>query len=42
MWHDHSTVGGHSHFLVLMSLVYDPLVYLTTEEYAAKNKVRLV
>jgi len=29
VWHDHSTVGSHSHFLVLLSLIYDPLVYLT-------------
>ena len=42
MCHDHLTFGGHSHFLVLLSLLYDPLVYLTTEEYAAKNKVRSV
>ena len=42
IWHDHSTVWGHSHFLVLMSMLYDPLVYLTPEEYAAKNKVRSV
>ena len=42
VWYDHSTVRGHSHFLVLMSLLYDPLVYLTPEDYAAKNKVRSV
>ena len=33
IWHDHSTVGSHSHFLVLLSLLYDPLVYLTPTEY---------
>lgn len=33
VWHDHSTVASHSYFLVLISFIYDPLVYLTPEEY---------
>ena len=24
MWHDHSTIGGHSHFMVLFSPIYNP------------------
>ena len=33
VWHDHSTVIGHCHYLSLISLIYDPLVYLTADEY---------
>ncbi len=32
VWHDHSTIAGHSHLLVLVSGIYDPAFYLTTEE----------
>ena len=32
VWHDHSDVSGHSHFLVLISAVYDPAFYLTSKE----------
>ena len=24
VWHDHATIAGHGHFLVLMSCIYDP------------------
>ncbi len=37
VWHDHSAVGGHGHFMVLVSAVYDPAFYLTAEE--AKQKL---
>lgn len=40
MWHDHSTVAGRSHFLVLVAMVYDPLVFLTPKEYEAKYKTK--
>ena len=36
VWHDHSTIAGHGHFLVLVSVVYDPAFYLTTEEVREK------
>lgn len=42
VWHDHSTVASHSHFLILISIIYDPLVYLTPEEYKEKKCDRLV
>lgn len=32
IWHDHSSVAGHGHFLVLVSVVYDPFFNLTQEE----------
>ena len=34
-WHDHSTVGGHGHFLVLTSCIFDPAFYYTSEEMRA-------
>lgn len=40
IWHDHSTVAGRSHFLVLVSMIYDPLVFLTPEEYNEKHNIR--
>ena len=36
IWHDHSTVAGHGHFLVLISAVYDPAFYLTAKEARQK------
>ena len=32
VWHDHSSVAGHGHLLVLVSAVYDTSFYLTQEE----------
>lgn len=37
VWHDHSDVSGHSHFLVLISAVYDPEFYFTSEELESKG-----
>ena len=37
IWHDHSTVGGHGHFLVLVSAVYDPAFYFTSAEMKEKG-----
>ena len=31
VWHDRSSVAGCGHFLVLVSVVYDPFFYLTQE-----------
>ena len=36
VWHDHSTVSGHGHFMVLISVMYDPALFLTPEEAKAK------
>ena len=35
IWHDHSSIAGHGHLLVLISVIYDSSFYLTTE---AKKK----
>lgn len=32
-WHDHASIASHSHYLGLISQLYDPLVYLTPNEY---------
>ena len=32
MLHDHSDISGHTHFLVLVSAIYDPAFYLTPTE----------
>ena len=37
IWHDHSEISGHSHFLVLVSAVYDPAFYLTPTELDNKG-----
>jgi len=31
LWHDHSSVDGHSYLLVLITPIYDPVFYLTPE-----------
>ena len=33
VWYDCSTNAGHSHFLVMVSAMYDPAVSHTNEEY---------
>ena len=37
VWHDNSTVANHGYLLCLVSVIYDPAVYLTNEEYKAKS-----
>ena len=32
MWHDHATIGGHGHFLVLVAPIFDPAFYYTSGE----------
>ena len=32
VWHDHSTIAGHGHLLVLVSCMYDPAFYYTQKE----------
>lgn len=32
MWHDHSTIAAHGYLLVLVSVIYDPAFFYTTEE----------
>ena len=32
MWHDHSIVSGHGHFLVLVASIFDPAFYYTIDE----------
>ena len=31
-WHDSSSISSASHFLVMMSTIYDPALFLTNEE----------
>lgn len=32
VWHDHSSMSGHGHLLVLVSTIYDPSFFLTQSE----------
>ena len=32
VWHDHSSIAAHGYLLVLVSVIYDPAIYYTTEE----------
>ena len=32
MWHDHSSIAAHGYLLVLVSVIYDPAFFYTTEE----------
>lgn len=41
IWHDHLSIAGHGHFLVLVSVLYDSNFYLTTEE-VEKNTGKVV
>lgn len=37
IWHDHGKIAGHGHALVLVGAIYDPAVYYTPSELAAKS-----
>ena len=37
MWHDNSTVANYGHLACLVSVLYDPAVFLTNAEYTAKT-----
>ena len=39
VWHDHSTIAGHSHFLVLVSCIYEPAFYYTSDEAKAPKAI---
>ena len=32
VWHDHSSIAAHGYLLVLLSVIYDPAFYYTTNE----------
>ena len=32
MWHDHSNITSHCHYVVNVYFIYDPAVYLTKAE----------
>ena len=36
-WHDHSDVAGHHFYLLLVSAVYDPVIYYTSDEMKVKG-----
>lgn len=38
-WHDSSSVSNASHFLVMISTLYDPAIFLTDNEYHVKTGV---
>ena len=40
-WHDYSTIAVDSHFLVMVSAMYDPAVYHTNEEYQKLYNVNI-
>ena len=33
VWHDLSTIANHGHLVFMVSCLYDPAIYLTTDEY---------
>lgn len=41
MWHDGSSLAGHSHILMMVSPLYDKAVYLTNDEYFLKYKKKV-
>ena len=32
-WHDGSSISNHSHLMIMVSCMFDPVVYLTDDEY---------
>ena len=41
VWHDHSTIGGHSHLMILISPIYDPAFYYTPEEVERQKGLKV-
>ena len=41
MWHDHSTIAAHGYLQVLVSVIYDPAFFYTTEEMTSLKGVRI-
>ena len=39
MWHDCSTIGGHSYLLMMIACMYDPACYFTDIEFHQKYNV---
>ena len=39
IWHDHSSIAGHSHLLVMIAAIYDPAFYLTSEEVGSNMDI---
>ena len=37
-WHDGSVLANHSHILITVSVMYDPAVCITDQEYFKKYK----
>ena len=33
-WHDGSSISNHSHLMIIVSCMFDPVVYLTNDEYS--------
>ena len=41
LWHDHSTVAGHTYFLILVTPIYDEAFYYTAEEMEQRTGFRM-
>ena len=41
MWHDHSSISGHSHLLVVVTPIYDPAFYYSPDEMEERTGVRV-
>ncbi|XP_069103113.1 LOW QUALITY PROTEIN: uncharacterized protein [Argopecten irradians] len=37
IWHDHSDIANHSHFLIMVCALYNTSCFLTDEEYKSKH-----
>lgn len=37
LWHDHGTVVGCSYIMITVSVLYDPAMFLSNDEYNAKT-----
>ena len=40
-WHDGSSLANHGHLMIMVSLLYDPAMYYTDEEYEAISGKRI-
>ena len=38
LWHDHSSILSHGYLLMTIHTLYDPAVYMSTEEYCKSTK----
>lgn len=41
VWHDHSTVANHGHLVFMVSAVYDPALYYTSDEFYKSSGIQV-